>query len=215
MTNDVQEFSYTGPGPQGDRVINFNPIFPVLIAEVEMDLPTHLINEDALRLAGDQRNYEGGYSTFFNRPEIEKITHMNGLRQAIYSVAVRYAEEVDYELNIEKCSVDLWVNVMRKGGYHPPHNHPRSHFSGTFYSKVDDTCSPLILMNPTAAFRMHEPPLKQQSATPFAAESMTVQPKQGVLYLWPSWLYHGVPEMQSDSTRISFSFNIDFLPLGA
>ena len=59
------------------------------------------------------------------------------------------------------------------------------------------------------------PPLKQQSATPFAAESMTVQPKQGVLYLWPSWLYHGVPEMQSDSTRISFSFNIDFLPLGA
>jgi hypothetical protein len=70
-------------------------------------------------------------------------------------------------------------------------------------------------MNPSAPFRMHEPSLKKQSATPFAAEAMTIQPKQGMLYFWPSWMYHHVPEMMSNNTRISFSFNVDFLPLGA
>lgn len=209
-----QVMSYSGPS-ESQRTINYNPIFPVLTCEVELDLPLDLINADALKLAGDQKNYEGGFTTFYDRPEIEKITHMNGLRQAIYSVAVHYAGEADYELNVNKCSVDLWVSVMKRGGYHPQHNHPRSTFSGTFYSLVDEKTSPLILLNPTNAMRMHDPHPKQEQHSPFAAGNYMIQPKQGYLYLWPSWLEHFVPEMQVDRDRISFSFNIDFLPLGA
>jgi len=218
MTNDLavtdQVLSYSGPsGPQ--RTINYNPIFPVLTCEVELDLPLDLINADALKLAGDAKNYEGGFTTFFNRPDVDKITHMNGLRQAIYSIAVHYASEADYELNIEKCSVDLWVNVMKRGGYHPPHIHPRSTFSGTFYSLVKETTSPLVILNPTNPFRMHDPQPKQDQQSPFSAANYLIQPKQGYLYMWPSWLEHFVPEMTTDEDRISFSFNIDFLPVGA
>lgn len=219
MTNDLevideQVLSYSGPA-HSQRTINYNPIFPILTCEVELDLPLDLINADALKLAGDAKNYEGGFTTFFDRPEVEKITHMNGLRQSIYSVAVHYANEADYQLNLEKCSVDLWVNVMRKGGYHPPHIHPRSTFSGTFYSLVSEATSPLILLNPTNPFRMHDPQPKQNKQSPFSAENYMLRPKQGYLYLWPSWIEHFVPEMGAEEDRISFSFNVDFLPLGA
>jgi len=215
MNDDDQEFSYTAPTPQDARVVNFNPIFPILTAEVELDLPTTLINKDVIKLAGDQKNYEGGYTTLFNRPEVDKITHMSGLRQAIYGIVMKYVEEVGFNVNAEKCSIDIWANLMRKGGYHPPHNHPRCHFSGTYYSLVEDGASPLILMNPTSPYRMHEAEVSKDVKNPFTAEGMVINPKQGSLYMWPSWLYHYVPEMSSDKPRISFSFNVDFLPPGA
>jgi len=217
MTNDLivpeQVVSYSGPS-ESQRTINYNPIFPVLTCEVELDLPLDLINTGALQLAGNQKNYEGGFTTYYNRPDVDKISHMNGLRQAIYSVAVHYADEADYELNKDKCSVDLWVNVMKQGGYQPQHNHPRSTFSGVFYSLVSEKTSPLVFLNPTNLLRMHDPQPKQNQQTPFTAGNYMLQPKQGFLYLWPSWLEHFVPEMETDQDRISFSFNIDFLPLG-
>ena len=120
-----------------------------------------------------------------------------------------------YEANYDKCSIHLWVNVMKKGGYHPPHNHARSVFSGTFYAKVDETTSGLILINPTQPLRNHDPLVRAEDAGPFTSETLLMRPEVNTMIIWPSWLMHSVPQMDSDETRISFSFNVDYLPPGA
>lgn len=217
MSNELTTTdSYTAPVPAADvNTINYNPIFPVMTATVKLDLPVATLCEDSLKLAGDQKNYEGGYTTFFNNQNIDHIRGVTELRQAIFGVCSAFGREMKYEANYDKCSIHLWVNVMKKGGYHPPHNHARSVFSGTFYAKVDETTSGLILINPTQPLRNHDPLVRAEDAGPFTSETLLMRPEVNTMIIWPSWLMHSVPQMDSDETRISFSFNVDYLPPGA
>jgi len=206
--------SYTAGTTEFNK-LNYQPIFPTLITSVRIDIPIAEMNAGILQLAGQSSNYEGGFTTFFNRQDLDHITGIKALKEAIYGVACTFGRELKYETNYDKCSIQLWVNVMRTGGHHPPHNHSRAIFSGTFYSEVNDTMSPLILINPTKDFRMHDPVIRPEDAGPFTSEQMIIKPEKGVMNMWPAWLYHHVPVMKVNGPRISLSFNVDFLPPGA
>ena len=206
--------SYTADTSEFNK-LNYQPIFPTLITTVKLDLPLAEMKAGLLQLAGDSKNYEGGFTTFFNRQDLDHVTGIKALKEAIYGVACAFGRELKYECNYDKCSIQLWVNVMRKGCYHPPHNHARSTFSGTFYAEVSDEMSPFIFFNPTKDFRMHDPVVRPEDASPFTSEQMIMKPQTGSMSMWPSWLYHHVPQMQVEGPRISLSFNVDFLPPGA
>jgi len=206
--------SYTAATTEFNK-LNYQPIFPTLITTVKLDLPVAEMKAGLLQLAGESQNYEGGFTTFFNNQELDHVTGIKALKEAIYGVACAFGRELKYECNYEKCSVQMWVNVMRKGGIHPPHNHARSIFSGTFYVEVDDTMSPFAFINPTKDLRMHDPLVRLEDAGPFTSEQMIIKPEIGSMSMWPSWLYHYVPQMQVDGPRVSLSFNVDFLPPGA
>lgn len=206
--------SYTADTSEFNK-LNYQPIFPTLITTVKLDLPLAEMKAGLLQLAGDSKNYEGGFTTFFNRQDLDHVTGIKALKEAIYGVACAFGRELKYECNYDKCSIQLWVNVMRKGCYHPPHNHARSTFSGTFYAEVSDEMSPFIFFNPTKDFRMHDPVVRPEDAGPFTSEQMIMKPQTGSMSMWPSWLYHHVPQMQVEGPRISLSFNVDFLPPGA
>ena len=194
--------------------INYEPVFPTLSLSVKLKLPVDKMASELIALAGDVQNYEGGYTTFFNGQSIDHITGMRELKEAIYGVACAYGRELKYECNYDKCSIQVWANVMRKGNYHPPHNHARSIFSGTFYAQCDEDMSPFIMFNPTKDMRMHEPAIRPEDVGPFTSETLMIKTKTGTMNMWPSWLYHHVPPMRVDGPRVSLSFNVDFLPPG-
>ncbi len=207
--------SYSGQDPTEFNKISYNPIFPILTGSVKLDLPIAEMKAGLLNLAGDQKNYEGGFTTFFNNQDLDHITGIKQLKEAIYGVSCAVGRELKFECSYEKASIQLWVNVMRKGCYHPPHHHARSVFSGTFYVECDETMSPFAFINPTRDLRNHEPAIRPQDAGPFTSEIMMIKPQVGMLNIWPSWIHHYVPEMKVDGPRISLSFNVDFLPPGA
>tara|TARA_R110000796_G_scaffold3520_2_gene13732 strand:+ start:1352 stop:1993 length:642 start_codon:yes stop_codon:yes gene_type:complete len=102
-----------------------------------------------------------------------------------------------------------WANILNKGDRIHNHYHSNSLISGAFY--VTDS-SLMEFYNPTL-----DNPL---STTPFfnfernsneknhrTWNSFNLQPKSGTLLIFPSWLYHSVPETIQD-TRISIAFNI-------
>lgn len=209
------EGSYTGGNESEFNKLNYSPIFPILTTTVKLDLPVAEMKAGVLSLAKDQKNYEGGYTTFFNGQDLDHINGIKQLKEAIYGIACAFGRELKYEANYEKCSIQIWANVMRKGCYHPPHHHSRAVFSGTFYIECDDTMSPFIFVNPTRDMRNHDPVVRPQDAGPFTSETMVIKPQVGTLNMWPSWLHHFVPEMAVDGPRISLSFNVDFLPPGA
>lgn len=218
LTTIDQPSSGDQPDPDAKNVINYNPVFPVMTASVNLDLPVEDMAQDLLQLASDTVNYDGGYTTYFNKQRIDHIRGFKQLEEAIYGVTNSFLRELKYEVNPQKCSIHSWASVIRYGGSHGIHNHPRSVISGTYYIQCDEKSVPLVIENPTNGFRMHDPMvMRPEDFTAFTAPSMTVQPKPNMMVIWPSWLYHYVPKVidQEARPRIAISFNVDFLPPGA
>ena len=80
---------------------------------------------------------------------------------------------------------DIWINFTYKGDDNPHHNHAGS-LSSIIYIK-DKDCQP----------------------TNFPSIGYVHQPKEGEILLFPSSLFHSVDVKETDSERISASFNLD------
>lgn len=211
----------TQPADQGEpdysakNTLFYNPIFPIMTVMVNLEMPIEEMASEIAKMSSDTKNYDGGFTTYFNRQNLDHVPGIAQLKEAIFGITTAYARELKLEMNEEKFSVHMWANYMRKDGYHPPHIHPRSQISGTFYVKCNEKSSPIVLCNPTEALRMHDlQPGRVGDFTPFTSPSVSIQPKENQLLLWPSWLYHYVPTHMDSSPRISISFNVDTLPPG-
>ena len=80
---------------------------------------------------------------------------------------------------------DIWVNFTYKGDDNPEHNHAGS-LSGIIYIK-DEDCQP----------------------TNFPTIDYAHKPEEGEILLFPSHLKHSVDVKETESERISSSFNLD------
>ena len=89
-----------------------------------------------------------------------------------------------------KCNLYLlnfWVMEYEKGNHAVKHNHWPATLSGVYYIDVEENSSPIIFEN-----------------------NFTIEPKNGMLLLFPSMVYHEVPP--SKGKRIVASFNLQFIP---
>ncbi len=211
MSNEV---TTTQQDPNAKNVINYEPLFPVLTASINLDLAVEDMASDLFALATDTINCEGGFTTYTTGQNIDHIRGINEVKQAIYGVACAMGRELKMELNYDKASIHVWANVMRRDGHEPVHNHKRGVFSGTFVVHADEKDSPLVIENPTEGLRMHEGFVRPQDYTAFTAPSIAINPKVNQLVIWPSWLYYQVPKMQTSGPRVTFGFTVDFLPPG-
>jgi len=93
----------------------------------------------------------------------------------------------------------LWVNVLRPGGTHSGHIHPHSVVSGTLYVAVPPG---------SGALKLEDPRLPLMMAAPSRPDTFVyVEPGEGQVFLWESWLRHEVMPNAARQDRISISFN--------
>jgi uncharacterized protein (TIGR02466 family) len=109
-----------------------------------------------------------------------------------------------------------WANVNGPGDANICHYHPGAFWSGTYY--VDDGgCASdetlggeFEMLDPRGAGPgMYAPTLKfagEDGQSVGAAE--TIRPKPGLLFLFPSWLFHQVRPYRGTALRISIAFNL-------
>jgi uncharacterized protein (TIGR02466 family) len=113
-------------------------------------------------------------------------------------------------------SVMAWANVNGPGDANICHYHPGAFWSGTYYVE-DGGCAtdPALggefeMLDPRGAGPgMYAPSLK------FAGEdglsvggAETIRPRPGLLFLFPSWLFHQVRPYRGTGLRISIAFNL-------
>lgn len=196
----------------GNKVISFDAIFPTLIGSIKLpEIPIGDIAKKAVEFASHGDNYEGGWTSYFTQTDISVIPGMDLVAQAALGVAAAYARELKLDVDPAKGSLQMWVSVIRKNGYHGIHSHPGSVVSGTFYVQCDSNSGPLVLLNPTRHMRNHEPkPGRQEDLTAFTSERMNIQIEPGKMVVWPSWLEHHVMRHEDDKDRIAISFNVDY-----
>ncbi|NQV68840.1 MAG: hypothetical protein HQ498_02320 [Pseudohongiella sp.] len=100
-----------------------------------------------------------------------------------------------------------WVNISPPGASNEIHHHPNCHFSGVYYVSLQaPECGSIFFRDPRVASMMLTYPVSEQ--TYFTANRKRMCPEEGRMYVFPSWLEHGVEVNRSDRDRVSISFNV-------
>ncbi len=97
--------------------------------------------------------------------------------------------------------MESWIAYFPPGDYAHIHSHGHADISGVFYHKTNGNDGDFWLENPV---------IQTEQNTCYTQENIKYKPEQGALMMFPGYLKHGVLRNQSETTRISVSFNIYF-----
>ncbi len=202
----------------------FFELWPTLF--LQRDIPgSEAANERLARLILEKEGRETALTTeyaTYNLFESEDPA-VQWLRQCVNKTIADYLRRlgIDYDVNWR---LQGWANVNRAGDYHNLHNHPHSYLSGTYYVRVPTVWPPRrgrADLDPGAISFFD--PRPQANVVAIRNDGQVnpehrIDPRAGMMLLWPSFLHHLVHPNLSDELRISISFNVilkwsdDYLP---
>jgi uncharacterized protein (TIGR02466 family) len=131
-----------------------------------------------------------------NNPELKKIRNFIQIKLNKFSKEILKYED---NLNITQS----WINLSSLGKTHNRHSHPNSIISGVWYAEISEDSSPIRFHNSL----VREISLNTIEANEFNGIEYTLMPKKSNIIFFPSNLHHDVLKNESDSIRISLSFN--------
>ena len=105
----------------------------------------------------------------------------------------------------------MWATIQQSGAKHSTHIHPNSFYSGVIYLNIPEeegvVAGNISFIDPRQAKNMWVADWKKEHGLTHRAWS--IEPKTGLLILFPSWLEHGtdVYITNTNEHRISLSFN--------
>ena len=145
------------------------------------------------------------------------------LKECVNKTAVDYLQRQGLDYPVD-WSLHGWANINRLGDYHDLHNHPHSYLSGTYYVAVPSQKAEAGTRNDLSpgAISFYDP-RPQANMTAIRGDAQispqyTIQPRPGMILMWPSFLHHLVHPNLARQERISISFNLvlkwseDYLP---
>jgi len=201
------------------------PAYPTLIGRFQIAAPTDANQEMSkllrgleLSQPGQQYANAGGWHSGGNLLEtsLPAIAALRGwIGDALKSMVAATAElpEVKGRGTSFRGSFRLtaWGNIIRRGNYHRHHNHPNSAWSGVYYvaagsSDPGSNAGVLELFDPRTFTEIVDVP-----GSPYG-QRVLIRPQEGLMVLFPGWLYHFVHPYQGEAERISIAFNAAWEP---
>ena len=125
------------------------------------------------------------------------------------------------QVNLNKAIVDMgwnkesnefkvtsaWSIINKKNSSNSRHIHSNNYISAAYYVKAPTNCGDIIFYDPRDAKVVRKP--EGINGNNLNADTVNITPQEGLLVLFPSYLYHSVNENQSDDERVVISFNVD------
>ena len=103
--------------------------------------------------------------------------------------------------------VAMWAIINKKNSFNVMHNHQNCYLSASYYVRKPEDSGDITFFDPKEAKTYRFP--KIEKYTEYSTETVTIEPGEGDLLIFPSYLYHAVGENLSDDNRVVVSFNID------
>ena len=148
-------------------------------------------------------NMNGGWQS--NDNWLDNAACVN-LKRDLNELLIRITESLNIS---EKLKIfNSWVNVNPTGAYNAAHTHPRNFISGCYYLQTPKDCGNIVFYSPLREKEMIDASYKGFST--ITANNLIYPAVAGRVYLFPSWLQHGVQTNKSSEDRISMSFNVFF-----
>ena len=181
--------------------MGFQPVFPTLLWMEE----SHIDNDSLIEAC-------------YKHKETTKTNHFSNIN-GYQGDDFKY-EELDNFIkeNVPKSQFNTlgslrifsWVNINPKGARNYRHHHflagERLLFSGVYYAKVPENSGEIIFHDPRGP--MIHGCLDMQYLYGNSLPVVSITPKEGECYYFPTWLEHDVTENKSEEDRISIAFNI-------
>tara|TARA_B100000029_G_C17274733_1_gene851174 strand:- start:149 stop:715 length:567 start_codon:yes stop_codon:yes gene_type:complete len=140
-------------------------------------------------------------NTTFNDNIIE-ILGLNLLSEEIDRHLSAYCSELEF--NMPEYTMTSWFTLSKKGNYSHIHHHAPADISGVYYYKTTEKDGSLFFESPNPHLDATRCYGKKYG------ESWRHPPIEGKILLFPGWLKHGVETNETDSERISLSFNVKY-----
>lgn len=158
------------------------------------------------------KNYRGGYTSYGSVAHLHQVsTTFEILQKNIDKHVRKYIKYLEMDVDPRQIQMrTCWINIMPAGAFHTMHIHPLSVISGTYYVQTPKNCSSIKFEDPRMVGFMASPPRKAK-AQERNQRFIELKPQAGNLVLFESWMRHEVPQNQSDTERISISFNYDWM----
>ncbi len=178
------------------------------LAEMIPGIDFHRLNKqiEQFVLSYPGQQYEPGAHTTRYGSQFHLETDWNlalvKLEQAIKQ-AVEHFSQIStiqslLQLKSTTVSFNLWVTVLTKQGHQISHIHPDALVSGVYYVTVPNSISQSSKLSQGWLC------FSQTSSKP----RHSIKPEEGVVTLFPSYLYHQTLPLQHDEKRICIAFDI-------
>jgi len=181
--------------------------FPTIIYAKDVQLDNRLFEREVVEWSKKDKgikrtNMIGWHST----TDMHKIPVFKPLVDELFKMQMEiYKEEL---LSREPLIGNMWANINPPGGYNRPHVHPNSHFSGAYYIKAPQKSGEIVFNDPRSSAHMVMPDRVKDIKPPSHLwREVRVDPLEGRILMFPSWLWHCVEPNASNDIRISVSFN--------
>ena len=181
-----------------------NPVFPEAV--LMFKFPREITKEEVnFYLNCKLRKNESNYTS--ENPYILKEKIAKDICDFAHSCLSFYLKNIfcaDSGINISV--TQSWLNVTKKGETHHKHHHPNSFLSGVFYIAADEKTDRICFFRgrPITPMNIDVTP---KNFNPFNSAEFILPIHTGHMLIFPSTLEHFVPRVDTDSTRISLSFN--------
>ena len=180
--------------------------FPTLIYGHDVDLDNKLFEKEIIEWSkkdkGIQKTNVNGWHSQTNMHEI-----------SVFKPLVKELFKMQFEifneewLEREPRLGNMWANINPPGGYNRPHIHANSLFSGVYYIKSPVNSGKLICNDPRPGVHVNMPVRKEGQPPKHLWREIHLDPIEGRIIMFPSWLWHCVEPNKSNDMRISVSFN--------
>lgn len=144
---------------------------------------------------------------------LQGVEELRPLFEYICQMAFKAVADLDF-VDCDIALTEAWLNVNNsRQCMNIEHVHGEV-FSGVFYLSTPEGSGKLVLQNP-AINKMWKGCSLTSQKNQFTGETIRIEPVEGNILLFPSYLPHSVETNDHDEERISISFNIIALPKGS
>ena len=152
-------------------------------------------------------NIKGWHSKDFNLKQIEVVNFINHISPKINNLI----QDMDWDINNQIVKISsMWAIVNIGGASNARHHHGNSTISAAYYVKAPKNSGEIVFYDPRPAPVYYHPRANKPNSLNAMVNS--INPIEGGLVLFPSYLDHSVNPNLSKEERIVISFNIDLVP---
>ena len=160
---------------------------------------------------GIQVSNAGGYHTdwdFFTW----NIPAGNALLERVKELTSHMAKIQGMAENSEvRLNMTGWANIIRNGNYNVVHRHPNCMWSGVYYVSTGTLDEDSLTESSRLEFQDPRPGANMITAPGLPIEKYQVEPEEGKMIMFPSYLMHFVHPFEGKGVRISIAFNVMIL----
>jgi uncharacterized protein (TIGR02466 family) len=178
------------------------PIFPTVVTQ--SNIGRYIVDQELLSTIQQNCHINTGGNCYSKNQQILNLKEFVNLKTLLLQEVNNYFDEIfKYPTTIMPYITTSWMNFNLKGQQHHPHQHPNSILSGVFYLNVNDDDS--IMFTKSSSNQIV---IKPTEYNVFNSDTWAIPVTTGDVVLFPSNLFHAVPPVTHDGTRISIAFNV-------